>query len=115
MTDKATTPEEVAQEVKEQAEQEWLSAEPVEAEVVSPPPKKKLPVGKIPVAKIPSTGSAGGMVGSMSKSMKDMGDTFKDPVKRKHFFTHEDMEPHRHLFILLGLTFIITVIVAFVF
>lgn len=34
-----------------------------------------------------------------------------DKEKRKHFLTHEDMEPHRHLAILLLITLVISLVV----
>ncbi|MCD6461742.1 MAG: hypothetical protein J7L61_03260 [Thermoplasmata archaeon] len=58
--------------------------------------------------------AAGGVVGNMKSVLPvdSMVEVIKDPEKRKHFFTHEDMDPHRHLAILLGATIVIALIVA---
>ena len=108
MADKDPTPEDVAKEVEAQAQE----AEPVEAIPVETESKSKIPKPKMPKVKAPNMG---GMVGGMTKSMKDMTQTFTDSEKRSHFLSHEDMEPHRILAMLLGLTVIITIIVSLVF
>lgn len=61
-----------------------------------------------PNVKAPSVTSSG----QMGKNIKLVTDTITDAEKRKHFMTHEDMEPHRHLAILLGLTVLITLLLA---
>ena len=116
MTDKKEVAEEktvstevVAEKVKPQ---EKVSVAVEESETPKEAKAKKTPSVKVPKVKVASSGGMSKSVDGMSKNVKMMTDTMMDAEKRKHFLTHPDMEPHRHLAGLLGLTALITLALA---